>query len=380
MKNTAKNTQFEDPMLIATGGDIKNGVRTVVGIIGVALLLAHFVGCKPVGTAKADDASAAPVHVDTADVTVVDAPTVLRLTGSLRGRKEADLAANAAGRVLKTFVERGDTVKEGTVVAQLDTSNAALSLAEARMQVKSSKTQEDINKTDCARYEQLYQKGAISAAEYDQTTAKCKTAPISREVAEARENIASKNVGDGTIRAPFTGVVSERYIEVGEYVQASSKVLSMVQTGDLRLQLTVPEANVANVQVGADVSFTVAAYPDKTFHGTVKFVSAAVRETTRDLVIEAVVPNDDKLLRPGMFADAALSTGSEKLPSVPKSAVFERQDKQRVYVVADGRLQERVLQVGPEVDGRLTAHSGVKPGDKVVSGNLGALTNGAKVE
>lgn len=355
------------------------GVHAAVGV-ALALTLAQVAACKPVGTAKADDASVAPVHVETTEVTMVDAPTVLRLTGNLRGRKEADLAANASGRVLKTYVERGDEIKEGMVVAQLDTSNLALSLQEARTNVKAQRTQEEINKADCARYEQLWQKGAISAAEYDQTTAKCKTTPISREVAEARENIASKNVGDGAIRAPFTGVVSERYIEVGEYVQASSKVLSMVQTGDLRLQLTVPEANVADVKTGADVAFTVAAYPDKTFHGTVKFVSAAVRESTRDLVVEAVVPNNDKLLRPGMFADASLTTGSEKLASVPLSAVFERQDKKRVYVVADGRLQERVLQVGPEVNGRLTAHGGIKAGDKVVSGNLAGLTNGAKVE
>ncbi len=367
MKNTAKRTL--STFLLAP---------VLVPVLVAAALLP--IGCKPVGTAKAEDAAAAPVHVDTADVTVIEAPTTLRLTGSLRGRKDTDLAANASGRVLRTFVERGDEVKEGMVVAQLDTSSAALSLQEARVQVRSSKTQEDINIADCARFEQLYQKGAISAAEHDQTTAKCKTAPISREVAEARENIAAKNVGDGAIRAPFTGVVSERYIEVGEYVQASSKVLSMVQSGDLRLELTVPEANIANVKVGADVSFAVAAYPDKTFHGTVRYVSAAVRETTRDLVCEAVVPNPDKLLRPGMFADASLSTGIEKLPSIPLSAVFERQDKKRVYAVADGRLQERVLQVGPEVNGRLTVHNGLKAGDKVVSGNLAGLTNGAKVE
>lgn len=357
------------------------GPRAIILVLAQAALVTTLaVGCKSVSTAKADDAAVAPVHVETADVTVIETPTALRLTGSLRGRKEADLAANAAGRVLRTFVERGDEVKEGMVVAQLDTSNAALSLQEARMQVKSQRTQEDINVADCARFEQLWQKGAISAAEHDQTTAKCKTAPISREVAEARENIASKNVGDGAIRAPFTGVVSERFVEVGEYVQASSKVISMVQTGDLRLELTVPEANVASLKTGADVSFTVAAFPDKTFHGTVRFVSAAVRESTRDLVCEAVVPNPDKLLRPGMFADVSLATGTEKLASVPLSAVFERQDKKRVYVVVDGRLQERVLQTGPEVDGRLTVHSGLKAGDKVVSKNLAALTNGAKVE
>jgi RND family efflux transporter MFP subunit len=187
-------------------------------------------------------------------------------------------------------------------------------------------------------------------------------------------------VGDGTIRAPFSGTVSERYVEVGEYVQPASRVISIVQTDDLRLELAVPEASVAQVRTGAAVSFAVAAYPNRTFEGTMRFVSSALRPTTRDLVAEAVVPNVDKLLKPGMFADVSLSIGTEKLPSVPLASVFERQDKKRVYVVQDGRLEERVLQIGPEVSGRLTAQRGIKPGDKVVTGNLAGLTNGARVE
>jgi RND family efflux transporter MFP subunit len=351
-----------------------------VALCAAFLSAAALPACKRATAAAGDDASVAPVHVETADVTVVETPVVLRLTGSLKGMKEADLAANAAGRVLRTLVERGDEIKEGTVVAQLDTSAATLSLLEAKVQVETSRTQENINEADCARYEQLKAKGAISPLEYDQATAKCKTAPLGLQVAQARQNIAAKNVGDGTIRAPFSGVVSERYVEVGEYVQPASKVISIVQSGDLRLEFTVPEANVAQLKTGADVGFVVAAYPDKTFHGTVRFVSGAVRATTRDLVAEAVVPNAEKLLRPGMFANVSLATGTEKLPSVPVASVFERQDKKRVYVVTDGHLQERVLQVGPELGGRVAVESGVKTGDKVVIGNLTGLLNGARVE
>jgi membrane fusion protein, multidrug efflux system len=336
--------------------------------------------CSKPSNAQTEDAASAPVRVETTDVTTLDAPVVLRLTGSLKGTKEADLAANAAGRVVRTFVERGDEVQAGFIVAQLDTSTATLALRQAQVEVQTSKTQEDINQTECKRYEQLMAKNAISPAEYDQVTAKCKTAPLNREVAEARQNIAAKNVGDGTIRAPFAGVVAERYVEVGEYVQAQSKVISIVQSGDLRLEVTVPEANLASVKPGADVAFEVAAYPGKTFHGTLRYMAGAVRPTTRDLVCEAVVQNPDKLLRAGMFADVGVTTGTEPLPSVPLAAVFERQEKKRVYVVVDGRAEERVLQVGPEVNGRLTAHAGVKQGEKVIVGNLAALTNGARVQ
>ena len=347
-------------------------------VLGAAALLS---ACSRPASAKAEATPATPpVHVTTADVLDTDAPVVLQLTGSLKGMKEADLAANAAGRVTHTFVERGDEVKAGTVVAQLDMSSAALSLKQAEVDVATSKTQEDINQADCVRFDRLIAKGAISALEYDQSVAKCKTAPLNLELSQARQNIAAKNVGDGTIRAPFSGVISERYVEVGEYVQAASKVVSIVQSTELRLQFTVPEANVADVKTDADVSFSVAAYPDKAFHGKVRFVSGAGRATTRDLVTEAVVGNADRLLRPGMFADVSLMTGTRKLPSVPVAAVFERQEKKRVYVVADGRLEERVLQCGPVTNGRLAVENGVKSGEKVAVGNLTALFNGESVQ
>lgn len=347
----------------------------------MGLVLLTMPGCKPSGAAERQAPPAPkPVHVDTVDIDEVDAPVVLHLTGSLRGMKEADLAANAAGRVTKTFVEIGDTIKAGTVVAQLDTSSAALSLEQATVDVSTSKVQDEINKAECARYEQLGASGAISPLEHDQAVAKCKTAPLNLMLSQARQSIAAKNVGDGTIRAPFSGVVSERYVEVGEYVQAQSKVVSIVQSTEVRLQFTVPEANVPAVKMGADVSFLVAAYPDKPFHGTVRFVSGAVRATTRDLVAEAIVDNAEKLLRPGMFADVELSTGTRKLPAVPNASIFERQEKKRVFVVAGGRLEERVLQVGPVVGDELSVEGGVKKGEKVVVGNLANLLNGESVE
>lgn len=344
-----------------------------------ALSALTLTGCKKPVEADTVDTTP-PVHVESADVTVIDAPVTLRLTGSLKGMKESFVAANASGRVLKTFVERGDEVKEGAMIAQLDTSSAALALRQAQVDVKTQKTLDEINQKECARYEQLLASKAISSAEYDQVSSRCKTSVLGREAAEARQNIAAKNVGDGAIRAPFSGIISERFVEIGEFVSPQARVVSIVQGGDLRLEMTVPEANIAAVKQGANVDFEVVAYPGKIFKGTVRFLSGSVREATRDLVVEAVAPNPEKILRPGMFADVSVTTGSEKLPSVPVAAIFERQEKKRVYVITEGHLEERVLQPGPEVDGRLTAHSGVKAGEKVVVGKLAALINGAKVE
>jgi RND family efflux transporter MFP subunit len=153
-----------------------------------------------------------------------------------------------------------------------------------------------------------------SQAEYDRISDQCRTTPLSVTASEARAHAAALVVGDGVIRAPFAGVVTERYVEVGQYVRQDTKVVALVDLDPLRLEFTVPEASLAAVKEGNKVTFTVSAYPDRSFDGTVKYVGAAVREATRDLVTEAIVPNADKFLRPGMFASVLLETGTEKTP------------------------------------------------------------------
>lgn len=341
------------------------------------LSLGAAAGCsKP--TAKADDSQTPSVSVETTEVSNVEAPQTLRLTGTLHGSKETDLAANVAGRIQSTSVERGSEVKAGTVVATVDVRAAALSLAEARVAVATSKTQQQINAEECARYEQLKARGAVSQQEFDAVTAKCKTAPLNLEAAQAREMTVAKNVGDGVIRAPFSGVVSERYVEVGEYVQSASKVVSIAQVDELKLEFSVPEANWPDVKDGADVAFRVAAYGDKVFHGKVIHVAGAVR-ATRDVVVEALVSNADKKLLPGMFADIDLVIGAKPMPSVPVSAVFMANGKQNVYVKTDGQLEQRTLQTQAEVGGRIPVLKGVAIGEKVVTVVTPNLSNGLRV-
>lgn len=335
-------------------------------------------GCKkPAPPAVQEDATAA-VSVTTAEVVAIEAPQALRLTGTLRGKKETDLAANVAGRVLTVNVERGTEVKLGAMLAQVDVSAAALSLAEAKVQVQTSKTQQDISEADCARYEQLKSKGAVTDLEYDQMTAKCKTAPLNLEAARARQSLLAKNVGDGQIRSPFAGVVTERYVEVGEYVQPSSRVVSLAQVDELRLEFSVPEANWPDVKQDAEVSFRVAAHGDTVFHGKVVHISGAVRPT-RDVLVEAQVPNPDKKLLPGMFADVEVAIGTKSMPSVPKEAVFEQNGKHNVLVVKDGILEQRVLQAAPEFQNRIPVFKGVALGEKVVERYSPTLSNGQRV-
>ena len=356
--------------------------RPAAFALSAVLLLAAsstVTSCKHGGTTVTEPAPEPAIAVTTEAVTPVDTVRVLRLTGTLRGQRETDLAANVAGRILTTDIQRGQAVEKGGLIALVDVRSAQLALAEARVAVQTSQTQEAINQADCARYEQLKSGGAVTALEYDQVTAKCKTAPLSREAAEARQSIAAKNVGDGAIRAPFAGVVTERYVEVGEYVQASSRVVSIADVSDLKLEFSLPEQNFPDVKQGADVSFRVGAYGSELFSGKVAHISGAVRET-RDVLVEAVVKNPDRRLLPGMFADVDLAIGHEALPSVPKAATFEANGKLNVLVVTGGALEQRVLQPATEVGGRIPVRRGVALGEQVVAAYAPGMKNGQRVK
>ncbi len=336
-------------------------------------------GCKKSaaeGSAVKEEAPA--VSVETEAATSIAVPRMLRLTGSLRGNREADLAANASGRVLSVGFERGDEVKVGQLLATLDVRAATLSAAEARAQADSVRAQEEQAKDECARYDQLKQKGAVSDLEYQQRVTQCRTLPLSAQAASARAALAAQNVGDGKIRAPFAGIIAERFVEVGQFVRQDSKVATIVSVAPVRLELAVPEAEVAKVSEGAEVRFSVSAYPEQ-FSGRVKFVSGVVRRNTRDLVVEALVENPDRRLLPGMFADAQLQVGTDQLPSVPRSALVLRAGQYHVFVVAEGRLEERVVALGPAAGERASIQRGVKEGELVVVSDPNVLGNGQRV-
>ena len=346
----------------------------------LALGVACLGGCQGKAAEATSNKEQKPaLNVQTEAARVIDVPRYLRLTGTLRGDREADLAANAVGRVLTTSVERGQTIKPGQVLAKLDTRAASLSATEARAQAESTRAQSDQARTECDRYETLKQKGAISDLEYQQKVTLCRTLPLNVEAASARAALAAQNVGDGVIRAPFGGVVTERYVDVGQYVRQDTRIVTVVSADLLRLQVTVPEAQVANVKEGAQLSFSVSAYPDRRFDGTVKFVSGALRATTRDLVAEALVPNAERLLMPGMFADVELVVGTQRLPSILQKAVVQRDDQQRVLVVVAGQLEERIVALGPRVDDRVAIVRGVRDQELVVISDQAGLGNGQPV-
>lgn len=360
-------------------------MRTAVSLGLSGLLgLAALAGCKKPAPSAAPELTAAKseakVHVEAVPIVEQAMPELLTLTGQLRASQESDVAADANGKVAATLVERGQRVKQGETLAILDARGASITASAAAAQSNLAQAQLEQAKKECDRVESLFKTGAISQAEYDRTTSQCKTTQFSVAAAQAQQQNAQKIVGDSVIRAPFSGMIGERYVNVGQYVQPNTRIASLYTPDPLRLELTVPEANVSGLKPEQAVVFNVSAFGDAKFTGTVKFISPNVRPTTRDLVIEAFCPNTDGKLKPGMFAVAKLETAEKPQLAVPSNAIVKEGETTKTFVVVDKHINERIVQLGGDKDGMTSVLVGLKAGESVVVSPSPDVRDGAPVQ
>lgn len=358
-------------------------------LVAGGLVLALGAGCgqrvdaaetkKAAATAQGSAPEAA-VKADTVQVGEAKVPRFLTVTGSLTAYEDSDVAAGATGKVMSVHVERGTVVRKGDALVKLDGRAAAAQLDDAKAQVALAQSQKQLADAECERSDKLFKEGTSSIAEHDRAQAQCRNAAAQAASAAARLTMLEINVTDTTIRAPFDGVVSERVVSVGEYVRADSKVVTLVALNPLRLSITVPESSAAFIKKDQAVEFTLTAEPGKTHQTKISFVGAGLRNGTRDLVVEALVPNEKRELMPGQFATARVQLGEQQLPVVPRTAVLGEGSRRKVFVVSDGRLEERIVQVSESAGDSLGVMAGVRPGERVVAVARDDLRDGQKLQ
>lgn len=303
----------------------------------------------------------------TAKVTERSFPRFLRVTGQLTGQHDAVVAADSTGRVVTAPVERGSVVQAGDVLATLDDRQARLSLAEAEASAALAKSRLALAKTEQERNKPLAEKRAVADADYQKLVTEVAAREAELAAAMARQDLAQKTLDDCTIRAVTGGVVAERMVEPGEYVRQDTAVARVVDQTTLRLVLNVPETEVGGLQTGQTVEFTTAAYPGQTFRGELKFLGAAMREASRDLVVEAAVDNADGRLRPGFFCDARVQMREEKALAVPEAAIRAEGTRRRLFVVlAEQALSERLVEIGDTRDGFTEIRRGLTKDESVL--------------
>jgi membrane fusion protein (multidrug efflux system) len=388
----------------------------VAGFVGLAASVA-VAGCGTETTTVNAAAKPEPLAIEVAAVESRPIDRDLRVSGSLLADEQAEVSAEAPGRVIATPVERGTHVAQGAVLARIAETETSAQLLEAEANaaqiearlglgaggsfdparvpdVMQAKASLDLAEAEFGRIASLLEQKVVSQSEYDQRRSQVDAArqqfQVARNVAQqsyrsleaarARVALARKAQADTTIRAPFAGVVAERLVSVGDYVTRGARVATVVRVDPMRIELTVPEQAVSLVKVGQPVRIAVDAYPGETFDATVRYVSPALRADQRALTVEAIAQNRDGRLKPGLFATASIQQpAAAPALLVPATAVETVSGTARVYTIKDGKAAERIVTVGETVGDRVELTTGVTEGEVVAAAPKGHLADGVPV-
>jgi membrane fusion protein (multidrug efflux system) len=346
----------------------------------VFALLASLSSCKKPEDGGDTKVSAPPVQVPLATVQAAQTPVVLTLTGILAADQRSEVTADTQGKVISVLVERGQRVKMGQPVVQLDVRNAALSAREAQANLEAARAQKQLAEEECKRTQVLLDKGAITRSEYDRQATQCTATLQQVSAAQARAELITKSVSDGLVRAPFDGQVTEKSVAPGEWVAPGRTLFTLVDDDPLKIELSVPEAHVPEIQKGQPVDLTTVARPDKHYAATITRVGGEIGKS-RALIVEATLAPQTDLV-PGMFAEAHVIVGQARRPVVPSTAVKQVGKLWHAFVATDGELQDRIVQI--QIDpapapGQVAILQGVKLGEQIATQITDQTIDGLRV-
>lgn len=254
---------------------------------------------------------------------------------------------------------------------------AARDVDSARNQYNTAAAQLTMMKTAAAQHPDQVR---VAEAQLRSDLAAVRAAEATVKQREAALGITEKRLGDTTVKASISGFIARRHVSAGEFVKDNTPLFTLVVTNPLKYAGTVPERHAPDLKTGQTLRLSVEAYPDKAFSGTITRLAPAVDVATRTLAIEARVPNDGGALRPGFFAKGNVLTREDpSVVVVPSDALMNVVGLNKVFVIADGKAQERQVRPGTRQGGTLEILQGVKAGETVATSNLPALYNGAPV-
>lgn len=302
-------------------------------------------------------------------------PATFSVVGTMAAVHGVTISADLPGTVDSISFDSGRPVQKGEVLVQLDTR-------QEKAQLAAMEAQRDLAKINHARMQQLVSEGVISRMDYDKAMADQKATEAN--VGEIRAAIDRK-----TIRAPFSGILGIRQVNLGQYLAAGNPIVPLQSVDPIYVNFSVPQQLTAQMKPGHIVHLTSDSLPGLAFTGRINAIDSVVDEATRNIQVQATVTNPGGKLRPGMFVEVGVGVGANRsVIPLPASAVNYAPFGDSVYVVSDvkgpdGKTFRGVRQQFVKIEGsrgdQVAIISGINPGDEVVTSGVFKLRNGAAV-
>lgn len=358
-------------------------IRSVAAVVIVAAGAMGWTGCGK--KSSASSAAAAPtLRVGPENVVVVDSATLLSgpaLSGTLVAERQAVLRAQLGASVTETLVEEGQPVRAGQPLVRLDDTGVRDQYLAARAGVRSAQEAYELARRNEERLARLRDAGAVAAQAWEDAQSQRVSAEGTLEDARARLVNAEKTLSYTVVKAPFSGVVSERPSKAGDVVQSGASLITVMDPATLRLEATVPVDQLGAVKVGSKVDFTVAGLTDQRFTGTVTRVNPTVDPATRQVRVYVSLPNRKTQLVSGLFADGRIEAARTRALAVPVTAVDERGATPMVLRLKQGKVERVPVTLGLRDEmAETVAVTGLEVGDTLLFGTALEIEPGTPVQ
>ena len=310
----------------------------------------------------------------------------LVLPSTLQAYVESPIYARTNGYLVKWYHDIGSRVNKGELLADIDTPEVDQQLMQARADLVTAQANEHLSQITEARYSELLKTDGVSKQEVDNATGDLAAKQAIVQSSEANVRRLQELKSFQKVYAPFTGVVTQRNIDIGTLINAgnggtSQQLFYMAQTDPIRVYVNVPEANAPSIHKGLGAYLELAQYPGQRFHGEVVRTAEAIDLATRTLLTEVDVPNKAGLLLPGGYAQVHLlvHAQNERL-QVPVNALLFRSEGLRAVVIdSDHRVHLQALDIGRDYGTSLEVLNGLKPNDWIVLNPPDSIENGQQV-
>jgi len=344
-------------------------LRSVAVLVAVLAVLS---GCKWFRGAEASGTPVQTIHPKRGEI-------VRRITlpGNVLAYQEATLYAKVAGYLKSINVDKGDTVKEGDLLAEIEAPEMLADLVKAKAEAEAAQL-------DYERVTQAQKKASDLVTPQIADTAKAKS-----RVAVAGVQRIETLLSYARITAPFSGVITKRWVDPGALIPAatsssaakSAAVVTLMDFSAVRIDVAAPDTDAPFVKKDLPVKVTVDELPGRTFAGTITRFAYALDESTKTMATEIEISNPDLVLRPGMWASVEIELQKkENALLIPAEALVTEKNKSSLFVVRDGKAQKIAVQTGFDDGANVEILKGFVPGDAVIVAGKQLVTDGQKVQ
>jgi RND family efflux transporter MFP subunit len=356
-------------------------MRKQIIAAALSLVCVAVVGCKkPEPPAAPPAVQIAPEGYAVAEQGTIESGPMI--SGTLVPRDQAAVRAQISGSVVKVFVDQGKAVRTGDVLGSIDNSALTDAVESAKNTLASAQDAQGAAKRDWDRVEKLFKAGAISQQMVDQSHRNEMATEAQVSQAKAQLVNAEKMLSYATVRAPFSGVVSEKSVAAGDVVQPGSAMFTIVDPSTLELQGTIPANAIGLVHIGLPIKFNVTGYPGQQFKGQITRINPAADPMTRQVRIYAEIPNAGHALVAGLYAEGRIASVLKETLMLPSDAIDRKTVTPAVLKIVSGTVQRVPVTLGTadEQNNTIEVTQGATAGDTVLRGATRDIAIGTKVK